>query len=168
MKYLAIAFALVAALSFSMGSASASSFEIGAKIGYWTPKDTEDSVVPYGIIGQFDINETWAVRLDAEMGTADDVDFTSFVLSGVFNFPMSEETSWRPYVRAGVGSYGADDGTNSESAFGYEAALGIGYLYQNWTFFVEAGYRGASLEPVPGTDVKLDGIIAFFGVMYKF
>ncbi|MFA4985384.1 MAG: outer membrane beta-barrel protein [Candidatus Brocadiia bacterium] len=182
MKCLAIALALVAALSFGMGSACAQSFEVGAKIGIWAPKDldiiagaggdNDSTTVQYGIIGQFDFNETWAVRLDVELGNSKEVNFTSYVLSAVYNFPISEESTWMPYVRVGIGAFNVDPrwvgGPDSKSVFGYEATVGIAYLYQNWKFFFEAGYRGASFEPVAGTEFKLDGIIAFFGVMYRF
>jgi hypothetical protein len=177
---LAIVFVMASVLAFA-APANAASFEIGAKIGIAMPSDldqatpgpdeNDSSTMNYGVLAQFDVNDNWAVRLDIEMGSSEYCGTMAFMLSGVYYFPMGEDTTWMPYGRIGVGALNVDfDWTgapDSETEFAYEGAIGLSYTMEEWRFFFEIGYRGCTFE-ITGVDFDMSGFIAALGFTYRF
>ena len=174
------AFSFVFALA---APASAQNFEIGAKIGIWGA-DSVDEAAPagetndssflvYGAVAQYNLDKNWSVRLDIELDSTDYVDCTTFVISAVYNYYISDDAAWVPYVRGGIviGSIDLDftGAPDFDSDFGFEFGLGASYLFEGWRFFGEAGYRfitfdGDTLTP----DVDLDGFFVSLGFTYAF
>ncbi len=181
-NYLVALVALFFAFGVAISAAHAQTFEIGAKIGVWSGddmdnaapagKDNDDYAFTYGLIGQYNIDENWSVRLDIELGTSDYVDTTCFVLSGVYNFPI-EESAFMPFVRAGVVIADVDvdfsGAPDYDTEFGFELAVGVSYPVENWKIFAELGYRDVSFDGtalVP--DFDLPGFIFNIGATFTF
>ena len=172
-----IGFAFVATPAF------AQNFEVGAKIGVWGAdeldeaaplnEDNDDTAFTFGLVGQYNINEDFGVRLDIEFGTTDNVDSTSFIISGVYNFMPVAEGHWSPYGRAGLMISNVDlDYTlapDYDTEFGFEAAVGVNYTFDQFRVFGELGYRliqfdGDDLED----DLDMSGFVMNIGIMFIF
>ena len=99
-------------LAFLASTANAQTFEVGAKIGVWAADELDLAAPPgeendstnmiYGVVGQYNINDMFSVRLDIEVGSTDFLDSTMFVISGIYNFMPKEDSPWVPYGRLGI------------------------------------------------------------------
>ncbi len=180
---IAILMALILGLAITAAPAYAQTFEIGAKLGYYSAdeldkaapagKEGDDNMFTYGLIGQYNFDANWGIRLEIEMGTSEYVDSTSFILSGVYSFASAEDASWVPYAKLGILMMDVDvdiaGAPDIDSEFGFELGIGVSYIYENWKFFGEVGYRSIKFEDkAAGYDFDMNGFIIAIGVMYCF
>ncbi|GAB4150966.1 MAG: hypothetical protein Kow00107_01520 [Planctomycetota bacterium] len=183
MRSIFLALAAFAVVTFAYAvPASAQNFEIGVKLGVWAADDLDNVALPgeendssfitYGLVGQYNINDLFAVRLDIEVATSDDVDSTTFVISGIYNFMNRDESEWIPYGRLGIVVTDIDPSFSPapsyDTEFGFEAAVGIAYFYQQFKFFAELGYRDVTFDGYMADDIDMNGVIFGAGAMFIF
>ncbi len=182
MRNLILALAALALVLCIAAPASAQQFEIGAKVGVWGADDLDTVALPgdendssfinYGVVAQYNINEMFGIRLDIELAGSDTCDSTTFVISGVYNFMTRENSDWVPYGRLGIVISDIDidltGAVSYDTEFGFDAAVGVAYFYEQWKFFGELGYRMISFDHATAPELDMNGMIFAVGVMFIF